>query len=275
MLPKRLKPREVAGERGLTRPVTAALGALALSGCTAASALSVSDTNAYSPGAKALKSRTTVSMLRAGAAAERAGNMAVATKAYANASRGTGGAKARVALGRVLLKDNKPRKAQEAFETVLKSAPGTTGARIGLGQSQLALGSYDAALASFDAALGQKLSAADRRRALLGGGISLDGLGRHDEAQARYRSVLETRPNDAAALNNLGLSLAVSGERKEAITVLRRVAGGSDASPRARQNLALAYALAGEEDSARRVSMVDLSKDDTNANLRTIRSARR
>lgn len=221
------------------------------------------------------RSEGRASLLKAGAAAERAGNMAVATKAYANASRGRGGTRARLALGRVLLKDNKPREAQDAFEAVLRSSPRTVAARVGLGQSQLAQGSYEVALTSFAQALKTKVGPRDGRRALLGSGISLDGLGRHEEAQGRYRQVLQTDPADAAALNNLGLSLAISGRSDEAITVLKRVAGRSRATARSRQNLALAYALAGREDAARRVASVDMKSRDVEANLRAIRKVRK
>lgn len=206
--------------------------------------------------------------------------MAVATKAYANASRGRGGTQARLALGRVLLKDNKPREAQDAFEAVLRGSPRgpaarLTAARVGLGQAQLAQGSYETALTSFAAVLESRTGPRDSRRALLGSGISLDGLGRHEEAQSRYRKVLERDPADAAALNNLGLSLAIAGRSQEAIDVLKRVAGGARATARSRQNLALAYALAGREDASRRVAAVDLKASDIEANLTTLRRVRR
>ena len=51
--------------------------------------------------------------------------------------------------------------------------------------------------------------------------------------------------------NNLGLSLALSGQHAEAIEMLRAVVDEPGAKARNRQNLALAYGLAGDLDGRR------------------------
>lgn len=60
-------------------------------------------------------------------------------------------------------------------------------------------------------------------------GLYLDG--EIEAAEARYREALERRPDDPAALYNLGTLLRVSGRRAEALEVLRRAAMGPEGHP--------------------------------------------
>jgi hypothetical protein len=67
--------------------------------------------------------------------------------------------------------------------------------------------------------------------------------------------------------NNLGLSLALSGQHAEALELLRRLVDEPGAKARNRQNLALAYALAGDLVAAERISRLDLDEEAVQNNL--------
>jgi hypothetical protein len=67
--------------------------------------------------------------------------------------------------------------------------------------------------------------------------------------------------------NNLGLSLALSGQHAEGIELLRKVVDEPGAKARNRQNLALAYALAGDLVAAERISRLDLDEEAVQNNL--------
>jgi DNA-binding transcriptional regulator YdaS (Cro superfamily) len=67
--------------------------------------------------------------------------------------------------------------------------------------------------------------------------------------------------------NNLGLSLALSGNHAESIEMLRAVVDEPGAKARNRQNLALAYGLAGDLTAAERISRLDLDEESVQNNL--------
>ena len=67
--------------------------------------------------------------------------------------------------------------------------------------------------------------------------------------------------------NNLGLSLALSGQYAEAIELLRAIVDEPGAKARNRQNLALAYGLAGDLTAAERISRLDLDEEAVQNNL--------
>jgi len=62
-------------------------------------------------------------------------------------------------------------------------------------------------------------------------GLSLYLDGELEGAEARYREALARRPEDTAALYNLGTLLKVSGRRDEALDCLRRAAMGPEGHP--------------------------------------------
>ncbi len=85
--------------------------------------------------------------------------------------------------------------------------------------------------------------------ALNGSGVALDQLGRHAEAQARYRDVLARDPRTGSP-ERPRLSLALDGRAAEAVPLLSALAEGPAAAPRNRQNLAFALALVGRDQDA-------------------------
>ena len=144
-------------------------------------------------------------------------------------------------------------------------------AGVGLGRAQLSMHLAETALAHFDAA---RMLAPNDSKALLGRGIALDILDRHQEAQESYRTVMTTDPRNVAARNNLALSLALTGDYAQAATILQPIAMSPTATEKIRQNMALIYGLQGNTQQAARISRVDLSEADTEANLRFYQAVR-
>jgi Flp pilus assembly protein TadD len=91
-------------------------------------------------------------------------------------------------------------------------------------------------------------------------GVVLDMMGRHTEAQARYRQGIEIAPDFMALRSNYGLSLAISGQAQEAIAQLVPLMGSRGADGRVRQNLAFAYAMNGDLESCLQISRRDLDE---------------
>ena len=157
------------------------------------------------------------------------------------------------------------------YGKVSLKSPARAGAEVGLGRAQLSMHQAEAALAHFDAA---HMLAPNDAKALLGRGIALDILNRHQEAQESYRTVMTTDPRNVAARNDLALSLALTGDYAQAASILQPIAMSPTATERIRQNMALIYGLQGNTQQAARISRVDLSEADTEANLRFYQAVR-
>jgi Flp pilus assembly protein TadD len=143
--------------------------------------------------------------------------------------------------------------------------PNNPEADIGLGQVELARHKPELAVADFDAALKK---GGDPARVLNDKGIALDYAGRHREAQTCYRQGLSAAPDDHELRNNLGLSLALTGDYKRSIEILTELVQEPDATPRNRQNLALALGLEGDQDDARMVAKRDLDDGAVENNMK-------
>ncbi len=89
-------------------------------------------------------------------------------------------------------------------------------------------------------------------------GVAFDRAEKHAEAQAQYRLALQAQPHNASALNNLGLSQAMTGQLDLAETTLRKALVSPSAGTQVRQNLAMVLSLKGETDEARRLVSRDL-----------------
>lgn len=153
----------------------------------------------------------------------------------------------------------------ETFNKVNKKSSARLGALLGLERAYLMLREPTKALTFADAAVAR---APKDKRAQIGQGVAMDMLGRHAEAQLRYRKAIAIDPYDVAARSDLALSLALTGQYDEAIKIMTPIARAPDATPRLRQNLALIYGLKGDMAAARALSRVDLNTAQTNGNLR-------
>jgi Flp pilus assembly protein TadD len=153
--------------------------------------------------------------------------------------------------------------ADGAFRRALVVAPRNADALRGLGITLVARDMPRHAMENFTAAI----AAGGDSRAYNALGVARDMIGDRGAAQKAYAAGLRDDPENLTLLNNLGLSLALSGRLDEAIEVLGRVAANANATPRHRQNLALAYGLAGRPDLAADVSNNDLALRDVQNNL--------
>lgn len=169
-----------------------------------------------------------------------------------------------VELGDTLLEAGMMDDAIEVFGRVGKTDNSRAAAVLGLARAYLAISQPAKALDDAEEAV--RLSPQDARAVILRG-VSLDMLDRHAEAQAAYRSVLETTPLSVAARNDLALSLAMTGQLSEALTIIEPMARSPAAKPETRQNLALIYGLLGDNARAAAMSRIDLDDATTAANL--------
>lgn len=104
-------------------------------------------------------------------------------------------------------------------------------------------------------------------RAVSAYGVALDQIGEHDLARAKYDEALGVSPQNAAVLNNKGLSFAVDGKLKEAVKTLRAAAASPGADARVRQNLALTLAINGDMREAERLARSDLPPQVAEQNI--------
>ncbi|MBC7635511.1 MAG: hypothetical protein H7251_07905 [Acetobacteraceae bacterium] len=118
---------------------------------------------------------------------------------------------------RLLLLAGRQAEAETLLRSLMAAAPRPDIARQ-LANIRLAAGNAAEALAIVDAAN-------DKSDALLlnTGGASLDALGRHAEAQARYRAALRIRPDDATIVANLALSLLLIDQPRSAMEEITRI----------------------------------------------------
>jgi len=103
-------------------------------------------------------------------------------------------------------------------------------------------------------------------------GVVHDYQGRHADALKAYEAALKVSPNNPAVLNNLALSLAVSGDLSAAIATLEKANDQPKASPQVRQNLALLLAIKGDAAAAERFARKDLPPEVVRNNLRFFRA---
>jgi Flp pilus assembly protein TadD len=190
--------------------------------------------------------------------ARKAGDFDMAMPLYGRALQARpDGIEAKLGLGQVYLSSGAPDEAAALFRDVLDKKANNQTARRGLAFALISMGQPDLAERQLEAA-----SSADARdyRTLNAYGVVLDMLGRHAEAQAKYRQGIELAPDYVPLRSNLGLSLAISGQAPEAIALLVPLANSRAADGRVRQNLAFAYAMNGDLENALAVSRRDLDE---------------
>ena len=149
-----------------------------------------------------------------------------------------------VELARMLGDIGKHAEAALVWQDALQVAANDPAVQAGYGLTLARLGQADLA----QPYLRKSVAAAPTSSAYNTLGVVLDQIGDAAGAQAAYRAGLKLAPNDISLANNLGLSLALSGQLDESLKTLERVVVRPDATARHRQNLALAYGLAGQDE---------------------------
>lgn len=212
-------------------------------------------------------------LMRIGAAAHEGGDLGTAVSVYRRAATiDTAAAAPYVAAGNTLLEMGQFNEAILAYNSALARDEHDREALRGLARGYLMSGKP--ALAGQPLAVGYRDNPDDPKLLQLVG-VADDFVGRHEEAQARYRRGLELAPRDPALSLDLALSLALSGNYPEAIGILRPVATAGTASPWERQTLALIYGLQGDRRAAEQLARLDLDPASVQRNLAYYDSLRR
>jgi len=204
-------------------------------------------------------------LMRVGAAAEAGGDFATAATTYRRAAAvDTTATAPLVASGNALLAMGEFNEAIVSYNSALARDQHDREALRGLARAFL--------MSDKPALAGEPLAVAyqdnpDDAKLLQLIGVADDFVGRHDEAQARYRRGLELTPGDPALSLNLALSLALSGNYPEAVLILRPIATAATASLRERQTLALIYGLQGNRREAEHLARMDLDAVSVQRNL--------
>lgn len=141
-----------------------------------------------------------------------------------------------VARGDALFNSGRIDEAADAYRKALTVQPGDAGANGGLGRI-VVRHDPNAADRMFRTALASR---PDNPVLLANLGVALDLQQRHVEAQTAYRHSLQVAPNVAATKANLGLSLALTGDRTGAQQLLAPLAADPSAADVVRANLAVA-----------------------------------
>jgi Flp pilus assembly protein TadD len=143
--------------------------------------------------------------------------------------------------------------AVDAAEKAVAFDPHNGGYRMLLGQSYLAAGRFASAETSFRDSL---TLTPDQPKARFDMALAQIAQGRDGLAQATLHGLQGAIPE-----GDLGLALALSGDRQDAIAMLVEVVRSGKSDARVRQNLALAFALNGQWRESRAVAMQDTSAD--------------
>jgi Flp pilus assembly protein TadD len=81
-------------------------------------------------------------------------------------------------------------------------------------------------------------------------GVAFDRKGLHERAKESYERALNSQPNNAQMLNNIGYSLYLNGNYRAAVDRLKRAVKLAPRDQRIHNNLALAYCRLGKYDEA-------------------------
>jgi Flp pilus assembly protein TadD len=172
--------------------------------------------------------------------------------------------------GEALTAQGRTEAARAVFTRLLQREPQSVAGQLGLGRILLA---SDAAGAERHllAALAQD----PRNAAALNDlGIARDLQGHHADAQTAYRRALGVAPQMQAAVVNLALSLALSGQAQDGMILLRPIANAATASPKVHQDLAVVATLAGDRATAEAALCCDLSPADRDRALQAFADLR-
>jgi Flp pilus assembly protein TadD len=143
------------------------------------------------------------------------------------------------------------------YKVALSVDPNSSKAQLGIGRCLLRRNAPEAELAFAAAVQDDPNNAA----ALNDLGIARDLQNNHAGAVQPYQQALLVDPGNISTEVNIGMSLALSGNGEDALQYLGPIATGSEATPKIREDYAAALVAAGRQDEARRVLQVDLPPD--------------
>jgi Flp pilus assembly protein TadD len=144
-----------------------------------------------------------------------------------------------------------------AYKVALGIDPRSSDAETGIGRCLLKHNAAGAEQA-FDAAVQYNPNNAAALNDL---GVARDLQGNYAGATKPYEESLLVQPGVLSTEVNLGLSLALSGDAGDALNYLGPLATGTAATPKVREDYAIALIAAGRTDEARQVLAIDMTSD--------------
>ncbi len=205
-------------------------------------------------------------MLRIANAAERAGDPASAAAFYQRSADLKPAPAASLGVAQSLAEQGRTEEAVDQLFSAHAQRPADTLVSATLGRMLVVAHRPREALTAFQ----DGLRVDPRSTSLLTGqGVALDAAGQHAAAQDSYRAALAVTPGSVAAMNDLALSLALSGHADQAASMLQSLHVSADAADRATVsgNLALAYGLQGDRANAEALARQAMPQQDVDANL--------
>lgn len=206
-----------------------------------------------SPRGNALDGASGEPRLRVAQAAVASGNLQLGESIYASASAAApSDTDVQLGYADVLVRLNKFHQAHSVLSDHLKTVKSPQLLCGPLGAIDVIQGEAARAIKEFDTAI-----AADHgnMRWVVDKAIALDMLGRHADAQGLYSQALAAEPDDVITINNLALSLALSGQKTEATSIASSLAGRSDLPERVTLTYDVLRAADGENISTVRDTM--------------------
>jgi Flp pilus assembly protein TadD len=187
---------------------------------------------------------STDARLQVAAAADASGNSELALSMYMTAAASApDNIDLQVRCADALARQGKIDEARRLLGERLRARPGQPDLTRALALIDLVAGRPAQAIAGLDRVLAGNPG---DMRALVDKGVALDLLGQHAAAQAIYQQVLATSPNDAAAKNDLALSMMLEGRSRQALDTLAPMQNAASSSQRLRTNLGILYAATGD-----------------------------
>lgn len=219
-------------------------------------------------GARDLEDMEPAQLMRLGDRFRNAGEPATALRFYTQAAERMPDSPAPlVAIGDLQLGFGQIEPAREAYNRARALVTGHAPALIGLAQAEIASGRPEAAIAALDELEMQAPENDSASRLHNARGVALDLLGRHMDARRSYALALDASPNDPDVMNNLALSLGVSGEHAAALDILRELdARGGENQAAVRENMALVVAMTGRPDDAVSLASTVLARETAAGN---------
>ena len=192
---------------------------------------------------------STDARLQVAAAADASGNSELALSMYmAAAASAPNNTDLQLRCADALARRGKIDEARQMLAEQLRARPGQPDLARALALIDLVAGRPTQAIAGLDRVLSAN---PEDVRALVDKGVALDLLGQHAAAQTIYQQALATSPNDAAARNDLALSLMLEGKTRQALDTLAPMQNAAGSSQRLRTNLGILYAASGNMQQSR------------------------
>jgi Flp pilus assembly protein TadD len=98
-------------------------------------------------------------------------------------------------------------------------------------------------------------------------GVAYDLVESYDKAKAAYETARTLSKDDPVVLNNMAISVALSGKLDDAIRLLEGAPVAARHSPQIRQNLALFYGIKGDMEKAEGLAKMDLDEASVRNNM--------